>query len=124
MNIGNNKHYNDMCIAYLQELIDVNQLNPPYVGVNLCHKGLLKKYFPNCSERSLRTSCSSDLKICNNANDENPTWEDVTSGVAHTFTNTVKTADKWALGFKFYGKSYSIGRIYTPTIVDLEEAEV
>lgn len=63
-----------------------------------------------------------DLKICNNANDAAPAWEDATPNTTHVFTNTTKTADKWALGFKFYAKSYSIGRIISPSIIDIEEA--
>lgn len=61
------------------------------------------------------------LQICNNALDENPAWETVTNNVEHTFTNTTKTADSWAIGFKFDGKSTTIGKIMSPQILDIEE---
>ncbi len=41
---------------------------------------------------------------CNNANDTNPTWEEctqeVSNGEMHTFTNTLKTAEKWGVNIK------------------------
>lgn len=44
------------------------------------------------------------VKVCNNANDENPTWEDCTSEVkanlVHVFTNKTKTAANWAINIK------------------------
>lgn len=44
------------------------------------------------------------VSVCNNANDENPTWEDCTSEVksnlAHVFSNNTKTADNWAINIK------------------------
>ena len=42
--------------------------------------------------------------VCNNANDENPTWEDCTnevkSNLAHVFENKTKTAENWAINIK------------------------
>lgn len=40
--------------------------------------------------------------VCNNANDANPTWEEVTDMVEKIYTikNTTKTAAKWAFGLK------------------------
>ena len=41
------------------------------------------------------------VEVCNNGFDANPTWEDATTATiqrkAYTFTNTVKTADKWGI---------------------------
>jgi len=37
------------------------------------------------------------ITVCNNALDDNPTWEATGQGVVHEFTNTVKTANKWAI---------------------------
>lgn len=39
---------------------------------------------------------------CNNANDKNPTWEDVTDSLEkiYNFKNTSKTASTWAIGVK------------------------
>lgn len=39
---------------------------------------------------------------CNNANDTNPTWEDVTDSLEkiYNFKNTTKTASTWAIGVK------------------------
>lgn len=39
---------------------------------------------------------------CNNANDSNPTWEDVTDSLEkiYNFKNTTKTASTWAIGVK------------------------
>ncbi|CDZ74883.1 Hypothetical protein ING2D1G_0724 [Peptoniphilus sp. ING2-D1G] len=47
-----------------------------------------------------------DMKVfaCNNYNDTTPTWEDMTDSSkaarAYAFTNTTKTASKWAIGIK------------------------
>lgn len=38
------------------------------------------------------------LKVCNNANDANPTWESANNGLKHIFSNTTKTAASWAVG--------------------------
>ena len=45
-------------------------------------------------------SCNGNLtlKICNNANDANPTWEAAANETVHNFANTTKTADQWAIG--------------------------
>ena len=47
-------------------------------------------------------SCNGNLtlKICNNANDANPAWETAANETVHNFTNTTKTAAKWAIGLK------------------------
>ena len=41
------------------------------------------------------------VEVCNNGNDDEPTWEDATASVTgvlvHTFANTSKTADSWAV---------------------------
>lgn len=44
------------------------------------------------------------VKVCNNANDAEPTWEDCTAEVkaylVHVFTNKTKTAENWAINIK------------------------
>lgn len=44
------------------------------------------------------------IKVCNNAFDESPVWEDITSevlnGSVHTFTNETKTAESWGINIK------------------------
>ena len=40
------------------------------------------------------------LDVCNNANDDSPTWEKCSEGEAYIFTNTTKTADTWAVAAK------------------------
>jgi hypothetical protein len=40
------------------------------------------------------------LKLCNNYNDASPTWETATNGQEHEFSNTIKTAEKWAVGIR------------------------
>ena len=44
------------------------------------------------------------VEICNNGNDEAPTWEVITNkvltGQKHFFTNTQKTADEWGVKIK------------------------
>lgn len=60
------------------------------------------------------------VKVCNNANDTEPTWEDCTTEVkanlVHVFTNKTKTADNWAINIKveidaseFEGECYISG---------------
>ncbi|HBZ80902.1 MAG TPA: hypothetical protein DEP07_11015 [Brevibacillus sp.] len=44
------------------------------------------------------------VEVCNNAYDEDPSWEDATIVVklnrAHLFANETKTADKWGINFR------------------------
>ena len=40
------------------------------------------------------------LYACNNANDATPTWEPITEGEAHQFTNKTKTAANWGISVK------------------------
>lgn len=40
------------------------------------------------------------IYVCNNAYDDNPTWEQMTES-PHVFTNSTKTADKWGFNIKF-----------------------
>lgn len=45
------------------------------------------------------------VKVCNNAFDASPTWEDITTAFlnrqAYSFTNTTKTATKWGINLQF-----------------------
>ena len=52
------------------------------------------------SVRYLGAEAGLEVKACNNANDASPTWETVTPGRKHLFTNTTKTAASWAVGLK------------------------
>lgn len=52
------------------------------------------------SVRYLGADAGLVVQACNNANDASPTWEDVTPGRKHLFTNTTKTAASWAVGLK------------------------
>ncbi len=66
---------------------------------------------------------SISVSVCNNYKDTEPTWEPVTLGQAHNFTNTSKTADTWAVGVKLKAESESNITIYEPAaIVICEEA--
>lgn len=40
------------------------------------------------------------LQVCNNFNDEEPTWETATVGLKHIFANDKKTAESWAVGVR------------------------
>lgn len=44
------------------------------------------------------------VEVCNNANDDAPTWEDATASVTgemvHVFSNTSKSADSWAVSVR------------------------
>lgn len=40
------------------------------------------------------------LQVCNNFNDEEPTWETATVGLKHIFANDQKTAESWAVGVR------------------------
>ena len=50
------------------------------------------------------TGCTLTIWICNNGNDAEPTWEDITNkalnGTKHFFTNATKTADAWGVKIK------------------------
>lgn len=61
--------------------------------------------------------------VCNNYKDEDPTWESITLGAAHEFTNVEKTANTWAVGVKIEAESESNIIIYEPFgVVLCEEA--
>lgn len=40
------------------------------------------------------------VEACNNANDAEPTWEQVTPGRKHLFANDTKTGESWAVGLR------------------------
>lgn len=59
--------------------------------------------------------------VCNNGNDDKPTWEDATPSVeslqVHTFDNTVKTASTWAVRVKIVVKrNTGVGACYVSGI--------
>jgi len=45
---------------------------------------------------------SSQVQVCNNANDPSPTWEDVVPGEKYTFTNETSSSGQWAFSARFY----------------------
>lgn len=52
------------------------------------------------SVRFLGAENNLTVEACNNAKDATPTWETVTPGRKHLFTNKTKTATKWAVGVR------------------------
>ena len=52
------------------------------------------------SARFLGAGNNLTVEACNNAKDATPTWETVTPGRKHLFTNKTKTATKWAVGVR------------------------
>ena len=52
------------------------------------------------SVRFLGAENNLTVEACNNAKDAVPTWEAVTPGRKHLFTNKTKTATKWAVGVR------------------------
>lgn len=72
------------------------------------------------------TVCEGTLSVavCNNYNDETPTWESTTLGATHDFANQTKTADKWGVGVKIEAESESNIILYEPVALVLcEEAK-
>ena len=72
------------------------------------------------------TVCEGTLSVavCNNYNDETPTWESTTLGATHDFVNQTKTADKWGVGVKIEAESESNIILYEPVALVLcEEAK-
>lgn len=72
------------------------------------------------------TVCGGTLSVavCNNYNDETPTWESTTLGATHDFANQTKTADKWGVGVKIEAESESNIILYEPVALVLcEEAK-
>ena len=57
----------------------------------------------------------------NNANDDEPTWEEITIGSAHTFENTEKTADEWGLAVRITAKGEATVKSYEPVIQWVKE---
>lgn len=71
-------------------------LNPPLVADAMPERCVVNAigHFPAGSMLT--------IKVCNNANDASPTWEDVSSklGEKHFFTNATKTATSWGFGLQ------------------------
>lgn len=57
------------------------------------------------------------LQVCNNLNDDTPTWEDASFDLAHTFMNSAKTADRWALGVRMTASGEQIVVMDEPFIM-------
>lgn len=78
-------------------------------GVNLATKIALK-INKQLTETYLK------IYVCNNGNDDNPTWEDCTNKVNnqyHVFTNNTKTAPNGAIMIKMeidYSKTFNINK--------------
>ena len=76
--------------------------------INGCGYVLKKETAAKVSQAIVSVSRKIDEKstfkayVCNNANDTNPTWEEVTDMMEKIYTikNTAKTAAKWAFGLK------------------------
>lgn len=59
-----------------------------------------------------------DIQVCNNALDASPAWEPASPGLKHIFTNTAKTAAKWAVAVRIRaGKSAGFEQVicYAPS---------
>lgn len=61
------------------------------------------------------------VEACNNANDAEPTWEDMTEDFLddgiYTFTNTTKTAEAWAVDFRVtIERGTFVGDIYVDSV--------
>ena len=72
------------------------------------------------------TVCEGTLSVavCNNYNDNTPTWEATALGATHDFANQTKTADKWGVGVKIEAESESNIILYEPVALVLcEEAK-
>lgn len=70
---------------------------------------------------SFPTGSTLSVQICNNANDEEPTWEDATSaalyGTKHFFTNSTKTATNWGVGLKVsLARGSATGDVYVQSL--------
>lgn len=53
------------------------------------------------ASKETRGEAAQTIEVCNNANDDAPTWETYTpTNGLHTFVNKEKTADKWAVATK------------------------
>lgn len=54
------------------------------------------------------------IQLCNNYNDDTPTWENADYRVSHIFINQTKTSNSWALGLKLHAESDKRIYIYEP----------
>lgn len=63
------------------------------------------------------------LQVCNNYGDETPTWENMTVGEKHTFTNTTKTSDNWEIGVKVEARGENTIRVYEPFAIVQTEVD-
>jgi hypothetical protein len=55
-------------------------------------------------ERRVPSGAALQILVCNNGNDDSPTWEDcsaqVSAGILHRFVNEEKTADNWGVNVR------------------------
>ncbi|WDV47134.1 hypothetical protein PV797_05380 [Clostridiaceae bacterium M8S5] len=74
----------------------------PYTTTDRAER-ILAKIFMNTEADGVKP-VSYTIEVCNNALDENPTWEDMTQSVKqkkyHVFANQSKTATDWAVSYK------------------------
>lgn len=49
---------------------------------------------------SIDSKATTEMWVCNNAEDASPAWESYTPDSIHTFTNKTKTSDKWSAAVK------------------------
>lgn len=70
---------------------------------------------------SIKGNLARHLQVCNNLNDDTPTWEDASFDLAHTFMNSAKTADRWALGVRMTASGEQIVAMDEPFIMWTKE---
>ena len=51
-------------------------------------------------DKTMPADATLQMYACNNANDATPTWEPITEGESHQFTNKTKTATNWGISVK------------------------
>jgi hypothetical protein len=51
-------------------------------------------------DKTMPADATLQMYACNNANDATPTWEPITEGESHQFTNKTKTATNWGVSVK------------------------
>lgn len=49
---------------------------------------------------TIDSKATTEMWVCNNAQDTSPVWESYTPDSIHTFTNKIKTSDKWSAAVK------------------------
>ncbi len=90
------KVYSDPVCVHIGTTLEIQGTPPDNKGATLPAKCILY------TTAKIAPGAEAHFYVCNNGLDASPTWEETTPGEIHTFANTTKTAESWALNWKIH----------------------